>query len=83
MRHFHRARAHAAEIHDVVQLGAGMLACIALLVFMLVSGREPDDPVMRLLADFGAAMTQSELALPDPAGDVGTAPAYLASSTAP
>lgn len=61
MHHVRRACAHAARIHDLVQLGAGMLACIALLIYMALSGRDADDPVIRMMADVGTVMAQAEL----------------------
>ena len=66
-----RARTQAAEIHDLVQLGAATLACIALLVFMTVSGRDADDPVMRMMADVGAVLAQSELVAESRVDDAG------------
>lgn len=61
MRHFHLVRARAVAIHDVVQFGAGMLASIALLLFLALSGRDADDPVIRMLVDVGAVMAQADL----------------------
>ncbi|MBC7513669.1 MAG: hypothetical protein H7234_04450 [Herminiimonas sp.] len=61
MHRFNWARTHAAEIHDAIQFCAATLACIALLIFMAVSGRDPDDPVIRMMADVGAVLAQSEL----------------------
>ncbi len=62
MRYLRWARAHAVQIHDFIQLGAGTLACIAMLIFMAVSGRDADDPVMRTMATVGAVLAQSEMA---------------------
>lgn len=61
MRHFHLIRARAVAIHDVIQFGAGMLASIALLIFLALSGRDADDPVIGMLADVGAVMAQADL----------------------
>ena len=61
---FTEARRHAAEIHDVVQLAAGATACAAVLVFVTLSGRSQDDPVVRWLAEIGATTAASEILVP-------------------
>ena len=62
MRYLHWARANAVQIHDFLQMGAATLACVAMLIFMAVSGRDADDPVIRTMADVGAVLGQSEMA---------------------
>lgn len=76
MHLFHRARAHVSEIHDFIQLGAATLTCVALLIFVAVSGREPDDPVIRMLADVGAVLALSEMAFTGYTGATGTEQNY-------
>ena len=58
------ARRHAAKIHDVVQFAAGATACAAVLVFVMLSGRSPEDPVVRWLAEVGATTAASEILVP-------------------
>lgn len=61
---FNEARRHAAEIHDVVQIAAGATALAAVLVFVTLSGRSQDDPVVRWMAEVGATMVASEIIIP-------------------
>lgn len=59
-----QARRRAAEIHDIAQLAAGATAFAAVLVFVILSGRSQDDPVVRWLAEVGATMITSEIITP-------------------
>ena len=61
---FDQARRHAAEIHDVVQLAAGATAFAAVLVFVMLSGRSQDDPIVQWMAEVGATMAESEFIVP-------------------
>ena len=86
---FNEARRHAAAIHDVVQLAAGATACAAVLVFVTLSGRSQDDPVVRWLAEVGATTAASEILIPATsfagidASHIAIAPPALAQSTGP
>ena len=81
------ARRHAAEIHDVVQLAAGATAFAAVLVFVTLSGRSQDDPIVRWMAEVGAMMVMPDaiapITLPKTVGastNVGTAGSAQSSS---
>lgn len=67
------ARRHAAQIHDVVQLAAGATALAAVLVFLMLSGRSQNDPIVRWMAEVGAATEASDIIVPSravPARDI-------------
>lgn len=65
------ARRHAAEIHDIMQLAAGATAFAAVLVFVTLSGRSQDDPVVRWMAEVGATMVAAEIVIPATADEAG------------
>lgn len=83
-----QARQRAVEIHDVVQLAAGATALAALLIFVTLSGRSQDDPVVRWMAEVGATMIAAEIIIPaapaktDDAVAAAGAAAVMATSTA-